>query len=100
MVVNKNIKPIERQMTEAVRIAKKEDGKSLNSKNEFNHHSIGRLRIGSLNCHTCGKSLNTRNELNEHVEKFHRKFTGEICQEKIFGKYSKREHMKNIHNLQ
>ena len=44
-------KPIENQITEAVRISNKSEAENINSKNKFNHQNVQRLRLANLHCY-------------------------------------------------
>ena len=68
-------KPLERQMTEAVNIARAKPNEVLNSKTEYNFHSIKRLKIQNnsqdFQCFECSGKFKMKNELKIHYEVNH-----------------------------
>ena len=68
-VTGKFTKPMQRQLFEAIKIDKKKDDENLNSKSEYNGHSIRRLTIErekTFNCNKCSYKFKTNNEMISH----------------------------------
>ena len=97
-------KPLERQITEAVKISRKSDIESLNSKSEFNHHSIKRITLANqgkvLNCDVCGKQFVDICEMEDHVNQFHDKVDCIECDKIFFGRKALQYHLKSEHKIQ
>ena len=96
-VLRRNRKPLLRQITEAVKIAKKNTTENLNSKNEFNHHSIDRVVAKKLDCNYCGRVFNSNIDLVDHKKLFNEKFNCDVCMNVSFRSYAQRLHMKDNH---
>ena len=75
-VMKKHTKPLERQVSEAVNINNKNENENLNSRNEFNYHSVKKINLikeknSMFNCNVCGALFNNREELEKHSVMFH-----------------------------
>ena len=71
-ISNKIRKPLERQLTESVNIARASPDENLNSKSEYNSHSIKRLSLPKENenfqCNACSAVFNKNVQLKEHFK--------------------------------
>ena len=89
-------KPLERQMTEAVNIARAKPNEVLNSKTEYNFHSIKRLKIQNnsqdFQCFECSGKFKMKNELKIHYEINHMRIICENCDYVAFGKRDYERH--------
>ena len=94
-------KPLQRQLTEAVKISRKPHEDNLNSKNEYNGQRLRRLNFNEqtdqARCDVCGAMFESRNKLREHHEKFHEAFTCKMCQYTSIGNVDLKYHRMYIH---
>ena len=101
-VVKKHMKPLERQVSEAVNISNKKDGETLNSKSEFNHQTIRRISLDGrpqkkFTCNTCGSMVKQHQELKEHMIMFHEKKQCKVCEYEAFGSKDLMYHTRRTH---
>ena len=100
-VSSKFIKPLERQMTEAVNIAKAPPDESLNSKGEYNSHSIKRFKFQSetqdFQCFECSRKFKHKDELKQHFDVNHVRITCEMCEYVAYGKRDFQNHGSTVH---
>ena len=94
-------KPLERQMTEAVNIARAKPNEMLNSKTEYNSHSIKRLKIQNDNkdfqCFECAGKFRLKTEMKTHYEINHMRIICESCEYVSFGKRDFEHHNNTAH---
>ena len=102
-VLQKHMKPLTRQLHEAVNIDKKKPVENLNSKNEFNGQSVTRIIINNqsftFDCKICGQIFTSRLEFQQDKEKFHNRKSceSESCDYLSFGQRDLVEHNKILH---
>ena len=94
-------KPLERQLTEAVNISRAPANTNLNSKGEYNSHSVKRLKIQTnaqeFQCNECSAKFETKNDLRYHYEINHMRIICESCDYEAFGKRDYEYHNKSSH---
>ena len=101
-VLKKHMKPLERQVSEAVNISNKKDGETLNSKSEFNHQTIKRISLDGrpqkkFTCNTCGSMVKQHEEMKEHMIMFHEKKQCKVCEYEAFGSKDLMYHTRRTH---
>ena len=97
-VIGKFRKPIQRQLYESKCIEQTPNNASLNSKEEFNYQAIRKLKLKTheknQHCESCGKSFQSKNLLREHDDKFHRRYSCDMCDYASYGTSDLKEHKK------
>ena len=82
-VSSKFRKPLERQLTESVNIARASSQENLNSKSEFNSHSIERLLLPNekehFQCNECSALFVGKFLLMKHFQANHKRIICESC---------------------
>ena len=81
-VTGKFQKPMQRQLFEALRIENKTEAENLNSKSEYNGHSIKRLTIDKENafiCNVCSYKVKSKNHLFDRKRNMHENFQCPKC---------------------
>ena len=100
-VSSKMRKPLERQLTESVRIARTAPEESLNSKSEYNNHSLKRLSLyrdkESFQCNECSAIFAQKHELKYHFAINHKRIVCESCDYISFGKRDIENHQMVKH---
>ena len=95
-------KPLQRQLTEAVKISRKTNAENLNSKNEYNGQRLRRLNFNEqtdqFRCDTCGAIFETKSKLLEHHEKFHKVYNCAKCEYTSIGNVDLKYHKMYIHD--
>ena len=95
-------KPLQRQLTEAVKISRKPNAENLNSKNEYNGQRLRRLNFNEqtdqVRCDICGAIFESKNKLMEHHEKFHKVYNCATCEYTSIGNVDLKYHRMYIHD--
>ena len=102
-VMKKHTKPLKRQVSEAVNINNKNENENLNSKNEFNYHSVKKINLikeknSMFNCNACGALFNSQEELRKHSVMFHMKMKCMNCNYEAFDEKSLQYHLQTCEN--
>ena len=103
-VLRKHMKPLERQVAEAVNISKKKDEENMNSKSEFNHQTVKRISLDkkkhmSFQCKICGIQSEQKEVLNSHMQMFHTKIQCVQCDYEAIGEKDLKYHAYVNHKL-
>ena len=102
-VCGKFAKPLYRQLNEAININSESMGDILNSKNEYFHLNINRVKLNrsenAQQCNKCGRMLKSEEELSKHENDIPIQFQCRICDYLSFGEKDLVSHMKMKHDL-
>ena len=99
-IVEKFTKPLERQLSEAISISKKDKDENLNSKSEFFRNKVQRLGIideEMFICKYCSREFYEKKYLSSHIEAIHERQTCEKCNYISYGSYDMNLHIENKH---
>ena len=100
-VVGKFVKPLERQLNEAISIEQTPIENNLNSKQEYFHHNVRRIGFKNMEtehqCNQCSRMFNSRSELEKHDKHVHMRIKCKKCDYLSFGERDLNEHTDMKH---
>ena len=99
-VVKRFKKPMQRQLSEAIRIDSENSKHLLNLKNEYFKANIKGIDLSRKQyiCQYCSRISETSTVLKEHITKFHKQYDCEKCDYRAFGLDSLKRHEKEMHS--
>ena len=99
----KFVKPLYRQLNEAININNMSMNNVLNTKSEYFHTDVKRIKLNNKNreyqCNYCGRVVETSNELEKHLTDNHQQFTCIHCSYKSFGEIDMKYHTTAKHQI-
>ena len=97
----KFVKPLERQLNEALCIEKTSMKESLNSKHEYFHHNVRKIGLSSVEqtqqCEYCSRKFQSISELENHEKHFHIRYKCQECDYMSFGMIDLKDHTEIVH---
>ena len=94
----KFVKPLERQLSEAISIENTCMKESLNSKMEYFHQNVRKIGLNDHQCNSCGRKFDSLTELEQHKNHVHTRFRCKSCDYTSYGERDLSEHNK-IHHV-
>ena len=99
-ICGKFVKPVERQLSEAINIERASIAECLNSKMEYFHHNVRKIAMSNAEkeqCNSCGRKFESVNDLNDHNKQFHMRFKCSQCEYISFGEKDIKSHKIIVH---
>ena len=102
-IIGKFVKPLERQLNEAICIEKTTMRESLNSKKEYFHHNVRKIGFNEAEsehqCNHCSRMFNSMVELQKHDKYIHMRMKCKHCDYISFGERDLKEHTGMKHEI-
>ena len=101
-IVGKFVKPLYRQLNEAIDIENKSIKVNLNSKNEYFHQDVKKLGLqnheNKFQCEYCSRWLESESELQNHKKLMHIRYKCLMCDYLSFGERNLKDHQNIVHS--
>ena len=101
-ITGKFVKPLYRQLNEAISIENKSIEETLNSKNEYFHQNVKRIGLNNLEnkyqCNYCSRWLESESELQHHKKLMHIRYKCQMCDYISFGERNLTDHQNIVHS--
>ena len=97
-----SVKPVERQLSEAINIEKTSTTECLNSKMEYFHHNVKKIGLSGeekRECKYCGRKFTFEKDIESHEKLFHIRYKCQDCEYLSFGEYDMKLHRKTVHDM-
>ena len=100
-IVGKFVKPLERQLSEALCIEETPMHESLNSRKEYFHHDVNRIGLienqRTEECDYCSRKFETMIDLEKHEKQVHIRYKCKLCDYLSFGNRDLKYHTDEAH---